>query len=155
MNFVEKKLEMMGILLPQENHPAGEYLTFKKVGNLVFVSGQTCKVNGKLAFSGRVGADYTLNQAQEAAKICAINVLVQLKHACSGNLDAVKNCVKLTVFVNAALDYLDHAQVSNGASNVMIAAFGENGRHARTTIGAGSLPGQSLVEVDGIFEVEA
>lgn len=155
MSKAEENLKKEGIVLPKDNRPAGEYLTFKKVGNLVFVSGQTCKIDGKLAFAGRVGQEFSLEQAQEAAKICAINVLVQVKHACGGNLDAVKNCVKLTVFVNAALDYLDHAKVSNGASNVMIAAFGENGRHVRTTIGAGSLPGQSLVEVDGVFEVEA
>ena len=155
MSQAEQNLRDIGITLPEENIPAGEYLTFKKVGNLVFVSGQTCKVGGKLAFAGRVGQEFTLEQAQEAARICAVNVLVQLKHACHGNLDAVKNCVKLTVFVNATFDYLDHAKVSNGASQVMIAAFGERGRHVRTTIGAGSLPGQSLVEVDGVFEVAA
>lgn len=153
-SLVERNLQKIGIVLPDENLPGGEYLSFKKSGNLIYISGQTCKIQGKVAYAGKAGREFGIEQAQEAAQICAINVLVQLKHACEGNLDKVKSCMKVNIFVNCVEEFREHAKVANGFSNVIITAFGENGRHTRTTVGCSSLPSQSLVEADGIFEIE-
>lgn len=154
MSKIKEKLESMAINLPQPAVPVANYVGFVKSGNMVFVSGQLPMVDGQLKFQGKVGSKVSTQDATKAAEICAINVLAQLNMACDGNLDRVKKCVKLGIFVNGDVDFKDHPQVANGASNLIAEVFGDAGKHARAAVGSGSLPFDVSVEVDAIFEIE-
>ena len=153
MSKVEAKLNEMGIIIPEAPTPAANYLPFTQSGNLVFVSGQVPFVDGKLQVTGTVGADASLEDAQGQARICAINLLAQLKVACGGDLDRVTQVVKLGAFVASADDFHSQPTVVNAASDLMVDAFGEAGRHARFAVGTNALPLGCLVEIDGIFEI--
>ena len=129
------------------------YVGFVRTGNLLFVSGQVCaNAEGKLIAKGKLGAGVTIEQGYAAAQGCAINLLAQIK-AALGDLDKVVRVVRLGGFINSAPDFLDGPKVLNGASDLMVAAFGDKGRHARTTVGVASLPSDAAVEVEGVFEV--
>ena len=150
---VEKKLADLGIMLHAPAAPIANYVGFVRTGNLLFISGQICLGgDGKLVAKGKLGADVTAEDGQKAARACAINLLAQIKSAL-GDLDKVQRVVRLGGFINAAPTFLDAAKVMNGASDLMVAAFGDRGRHARTTVGVSVLPGDAAVEVDGLFEV--
>ncbi len=155
MTTIENRLKELGIELPDNNPPAANYIPYSKVGNLVFLAGQTCKWNGVLQYAGKVGKEYNLEQAKEAARLCGLNVIMQIKAACGGNLELVKKCVRINVFINCTDDFADHATVANGISDLMVAVFGENGKHVRTSSGSNALPSHTTVEVDAIFEVAA
>jgi enamine deaminase RidA (YjgF/YER057c/UK114 family) len=142
----------LNIELPSTNAPAGNYVPALLVGDLVFVSGQTCRSNGQMVHAGKLGLELSVERGIEAARLCGLNVLAQLRLAC-GSLDRVKRCVKLTVFVNASPDFQEHARVANGASDLMVEVFGEAGRHVRSAVGCTSLPGQSAVEIEAVFQV--
>ena len=150
---VEGKLADLGIILPTPPAPVANYVGFVRTGNLLVVSGQLClDVEGKLIAKGKLGAGVTVEQGNAAARGCAINLLAQVK-AALGDLDKVVRVVRLGGFVNSAPDFLDGPKVLNGASDLMVAAFGDKGRHARTTVGVASLPADAAVEVEGVFEV--
>src|ERR1700712_803924 len=150
---VEQKLAAQGITLHEPAAPVANYVGFVRTGNLLFVSGQVCvNPEGKLIAKGKLGAGVTVEQGNAAARGCAINLLAQIK-AALGDLDKVVRVVRLGGFVNSAPDCVDGPKVLNGASDLMVAAFGDKGRHARTTVGVASLPGDAAVEVEGIFEV--
>jgi enamine deaminase RidA (YjgF/YER057c/UK114 family) len=150
---VEKKLADLGIMLHQPVAPVANYVGFVRTGNLLFVSGQVCiDGDGKVVAKGKLGADVTIENGQKAARTCAVNLLAQIK-AALGDLDKVQRVVRLGGFINSIPTFLDGPKVMNGASDLMVAAFGEKGRHARTTVGVAVLPGDAAVEVDGIFEV--
>jgi enamine deaminase RidA (YjgF/YER057c/UK114 family) len=150
---VEQKLAAQGITLPEPAAPVANYVGFVRTGNLLFVSGQVCfDAAGKLIAKGKLGAGVTVEQGNAAARGCAINLLAQIK-AALGDLDKVVRVVRLGGFVNSAPDFLDGPKVLNGASDLMVAAFGDKGRHARTTVGVASLPADAAVEVEGVFEV--
>ena len=150
---VEQKLVAQGIVLPEPRAAMANYVGFVRTGNLLFISGQVCaNAEGKLIAKGKLGAGVSTEQGYEAAKTCGINLLAQIK-AALGDLDKVVRVVRLGGFVNSAPDYLDGPKVLNGASDLMVAAFGDKGRHARTTVGVASLPADAAVEVDGVFEV--
>ena len=150
---VEQKLTSHGITLHEPPNPVANYVPFVRSGNLLFVSGQVCLgADGKLIAKGKLGAGVTIEQGNAAARGCAINLLTQVK-AALGDLDKVVRVVRLGGFVNSAPDFLDGPKVLNGASDLMVAAFGDKGRHARTTVGVASLPADAAVEVEGIFEV--
>lgn len=153
-NNIEQRLKDLGIEIPNSTPPAANYIAYKQVGNLLYISGQTAKDKGELKFAGKVGSDYGADKAYDAAKLCGLNVIGQVKAALGGDLGQIKSCVKLTVYVNSTSDFKDHAKVANGASDLMIEIFKEKGRHIRAAIGCNSLPSDSLVEVDAIFEVE-
>lgn len=153
MPNIEARLKELGIELPSENNPAANYIPSVQVGNIVFLAGQTCKWNGVLQYKGKVGREYSLEEAQQAARLCGLNLLLQIKNACGGNLDKVKRVVKICVFVNSTDDFIDHAKVANGVSDLFVDVFGENGRHVRTSSSSNSLPSNCTVEVDAIFEV--
>jgi len=123
------------------------------VGNLAFLSGQVTAWNGEFKFRGKLGRDFTIEQGQEAARICALNLIAQLKAALGGDLDRVKRCVRLGVFVNSMPDFTDQPKVGNGASDLFVQIFGDAGKHARTAIGTNVLPLDVAVEIDAIFEV--
>jgi enamine deaminase RidA (YjgF/YER057c/UK114 family) len=150
---VEQKLASQGITLPEAPNPVANYVPFVRTGNLLFVSGQVCfDADGKLIAKGKLGAGVTIEQGNAAARGCAVNLLAQVK-AALGDLDKVARVVRLGGFVNSAPDFLDGPKVLNGASDLMVAAFGDKGRHARTTVGVASLPADAAVEVEGVFEV--
>ena len=150
---VEQKLAAQGIVLHEPPNPVANYVPFVRSGNLLFVSGQVCLgADGKLIAKGKLGAGVSIEQGNAAARGCAINLLAQVK-AALGDLDKVARVVRLGGFVNSAPDFLDGPKVLNGASDLMVAAFGDKGRHARTTVGVASLPADAAVEVEGVFEV--
>ena len=147
------RLEVLKIVLPKAPSPVGAYVAYKKTGNLIFVSGQiSFKENGEL-IKGKVGSDLTLEEGQEAARACAINIISQIKSACDGNLDKVKNCIKITGFVNSSDNFIDQPKVINGASELLVKIFAESGKHARAAISVNSLPLGAAVEIEAIFEI--
>ncbi|WP_203073386.1 RidA family protein [Falsiroseomonas ponticola] len=150
---IEGNLATLGITLPVPAAPVANYIPYNIVGNLLVVSGQIPFVDGKVAVTGKVGAGVSIEQGQEAARICFINLVAQVKAACGGDLDRVKRVVRLGGFIAAGPDFTQHAVVMNGASDLAVAVFGEAGRHARTTIGVPSLPADAAVEVEGMFEI--
>lgn len=150
---IDARLAELGITIPTQAQAAGNYVGFVVVNDLVFLAGQVPVENGARKFIGKVGRDVTVEQAQQAARIAATNVLAHLKAACGGDLDRVLRCVRLTGYVNAADDFLEHPKVINGASDLMVEIFGEAGKHARSAVGAGSLPSGVAVEVEGIFQL--
>lgn len=150
---IEARLRELGIDLPAAAPAVANYVPFVVSGNLVFVSGQLPMENGRPAVLGRLGAGVTVEEGARAARLCALNLLAQVKAACGGDLDRVKRVVRLTGFVASAPDFTDQPKVVNGASDTMVEVLGEAGRHARVAVGATSLPLNAAVEIDGIFEV--
>lgn len=150
---VEKKLKELGIELPTPAAPIANYVGFVRTGNLLVVSGQLCfDAEMKLVAKGKVGSAVLVEDAQRAARAAAINVLAQIK-AGLGDLDKVVRVVRLGGFINCDPDFVDTPKVMNGASDLMVTAFADKGRHARTTIGVAALPLDATVEVEGMFEV--
>ena len=150
---IEDRLKSLNITLPKAPDPVGAYVATKTSGKFLFISGQiSMKSDGKL-ISGKVGKDLNLDQAQEAAKVCGLNILSQLKKACDGDLSKVKSCVKLTGYVNSTEDFLKQPQVINGASDLISSVFENTGKHARAAISVNSLPLGAAVEIDAIFEI--
>ncbi len=150
-DVIEAKLKQLGIVLPQPAPPVASYVPFVVINDMVYISGQLPMQDGKVAFQGKVGKDYTVEQAADAAKLCAINILAQIKTACRGNWDNIQRCVKLTGFVNCIDGFADQSKVINGASNLMADVLGDIGKHARAAVGVNALPMNSAVEVEAIF----
>lgn len=147
------RLNELGIELPKPPAPVASYVPFVITGAQLFVSGQVpFTADGKL-IAGKVGKELDLEAAQGAARQCALNIIAQVSAALGGDLDRVRRCVKLVGFVNSVPEFGDHPLVVNGASDLMVDVFGEAGRHARSAVGAGSLPRNSAVEVEAIFEI--
>jgi len=150
---IEKKLGELGIKLSEPAVPSANYVPYVRSGNLLMVSGQICLgSDGKLVAKGQLGGGVSLEDGQKAARTCAINILAQLK-AALGDLDKVVRVIRLGGFVNSMPGYTDGPKVMNGASDLMVAVFGDKGRHARTTVGVSALPGDAAMEVEGLFEV--
>jgi len=149
---IEKKLSELAIVLAPPAAPVANYVPFVRTGNLLMVSGQICLDDGKLVAKGQLGARVSVEDGQKAARACAINLLAQVK-AAVGDLDKVARVVRLGGFVNSAPGFLDGPKVMNGASDVMVAVFGEKGKHARTTVGVAALPLDAAIEVEALFEV--
>ena len=149
---VEKKLGELGIVLAEPAAPVANYVAFVRTGNLLMVSGQICLDGGKLVAKGQLGGGVSIEDGQKAARACAVNLLAQVK-AALGDLDKVVRVVRLGGFVNSAPGFVDGPKVMNGASDLMVAAFGEKGKHARTTVGVSALPLDAAIEVEGLFEV--
>lgn len=155
MSTVLKNLEAHGYQLPELKPLQTLYKPYVRSGNHIYISGQLPMGFGDLSeHKGQLGTDYTVEHGQKTAHICGLNVLAQLKAACDGNLDKVKNCVKLTIFVNSSATFIDHPQVANPVSDLMLKAFGAKGEHARSAVGVAQLPFGVAVEVEAIFEVE-
>jgi enamine deaminase RidA (YjgF/YER057c/UK114 family) len=150
---IEAKLKELGIELPQASTPVANYVPFTRSGNLVVVSGQVSVRNGKAEFVGKLGREISVAEAQQAAKLCALNILAHLKTACDGDLDRVKRVLRLGGFVNCAPEFTEMPQVVNGASDLMVAVFGDAGKHARAAVGVSSLPLGVAVEVEAMFEL--
>jgi enamine deaminase RidA (YjgF/YER057c/UK114 family) len=152
---LKERLRELDIELPQSApKPGANFLPAKKVGNLLYVSGQVPVLDGVDQYVGKVGKDLTIEEAQLAARVCAVNLLAQVDRAVEGDFSRVAGCVRLGGFVNATDDFTGHPQVINGASDLMIAVFGDAGRHTRAAVGCISLPRNVAVEIDGIFELK-
>lgn len=152
MSQVEERLGRLGITLPQPVAPIANYVPFVRAGSLVHVSGQV-SLDAEGGITGVVGVEVDAERAKAAARLCAINIIAQLKAACDGELGRVKRIVKLNGFVQAGPDFFDIPQVINGASDLMVEAFGDAGRHARSAVGVYRLPRNFAVEVDAVAEL--
>ena len=151
--MIESKLTELGLTLPALAAPIANYVGFVRTGDLLFVSGQLCLgADGKLVAKGKLGAEVSIEDGQKAARVCAVNLLAQIK-AAVGDLDRVVRVVRLGGFISSVPSFLDGPKVMNGASDLMVTVFGDKGRHARTTIGVAVLPLDAAVEVEGLFEV--
>ncbi len=149
----ESRLASLGVTLPAAPAPAANYVPFVVLGDLVHVSGQIS--NGPDGFiKGRLGADMDVEAGASAARSCAISLLAQVKAACGGDLERLVQVVKLVGFVNSTADFTDQPKVINGASDFMVAALGEAGRHARSAVGVAALPLGVAVEIEGIFQIK-
>lgn len=152
---IQEKLDKLGIVLPEAAVPVANYAGFIVSGGRVFVSGQLPLVDGEVKYTGKVGSEVSVEDAKEAAKLCAINILSQIKLACGGDLSRVATCIKLGVFVNADPSFTDHPTVANGASDLIGAVLGDTvGKHARAAVGCSSLPRNAAVEVEAIFHID-
>jgi len=149
----EARLAALGLALPTPMSPLANYVPFAVTGELAFISGQLPAQDGRIAFTGKVGESLTPEQGAEAARLCFLNVLAQLRAACGGELARVRRVVRLGGFIASPPGFTQHAIVMNGASDLAVAVFGDMGRHARSTIGVPSLPGDAAVEVEGLFEI--
>ncbi|MBZ7927130.1 RidA family protein (plasmid) [Ensifer adhaerens] len=155
MGDVSARLSELGIVLPSIASPSGNYIPYRFVGSLLFVSGQIPRIDGVEHFVGVVGQDISLEEGYKAARLCALNILARVNDALDGDLDRVVACVQVRGFVNAPADFKGHPAIVDGASDLLVEILGEKGRHVRTALGAGSLPRGSSVEVDAVFEVAA
>jgi len=152
MGKYEKKLKSLGVILPNAPAPAANYVPFVKIDSLVYVSGQiSLGPNGLI--KGILGKDMAVEQGKLAARQCAVNLLAQVKVACDGDLDRLTQVIKLGGFVNSTPNFFEQPSIINGASDFLVEILGENGRHARTAVGA-ILPLGVAVEIDGIFSIK-
>lgn len=154
MSNIAQHLAELGIILPTPAAPVAAYVPFVITGNLVFISGQLPLENGELAITGRLGDSVDLATGQKAARLCGLNILAHLSHACGGDLNRVERCVKLGGFVSSTEDFYDHPKVMNGASELMEQVFGPAGQHARFAVGVANLPRNAAVEVDAVFALK-
>ncbi|MFZ4071576.1 MAG: RidA family protein [Caulobacterales bacterium] len=152
MGKIDARLSELGIVLPTPPAPVASYVPFVAVGGLMHISGQV-SVDASGGVKGKLGGGLTLEQGQAAARLCGLNLLAQMKAACGGDLDRVKRIVKLGGFVNVAPDFDPIPAVVNGCSDLMVAVFGEAGRHARSAVGVANLPLGFAVEVDAVIEI--
>ena len=148
--MIEEKIKSLGITLPTPPTPAGSYIPAIKTGNLLFISGQIPMENGKVLFTGKVSDD-NLETAQKSAKMCAINLLAQMKREL-GSLDKVKKIVRLSGFVNSDAEFYQHPKVINAASDLFFEIFGDKGKHSRIAVGVACLPLNSMTEIDAVIE---
>ena len=151
---MKETLKKLGYDLPEVAAPAANYVPYVISGHTVFIAGQIPFLNGETMHLGRLGEDLSVEQGLEAARACALNILAQANAAVDGDWSRIKRCVKLGGFVNCTPDFTDHPKVINGASDLIVAAMGAAGKHARFAVGAPSLPLGVCVEIDAIFEVE-
>jgi enamine deaminase RidA (YjgF/YER057c/UK114 family) len=155
---IEARLKELGITLPVAAAPIANYVPFNLVplgggGSLVVISGQIPLQDGKVAYTGKLGATVSVEDGRAAARLCCLNLIAQLKAAAGGDLDRLRRVVRLGGFIAAPPEFTGHAQVMNGASDLIVEVFGDAGRHARTTVGVPSLPADAAVEVEGMFEL--
>ena len=150
---IDQRLAELGIELPRAAAPAANYVPFVVSGKHVFVAGQIPVDSGNIMYRGRLGDGMTVDDGYQAARLCALNIIAQVREACRGNLDRVVRCVKLGGFVCSTPDFTDQPKVLNGASDLMIEVFDEKGQHARFAVGAPALPLGVAVEVDAVFEI--
>jgi enamine deaminase RidA (YjgF/YER057c/UK114 family) len=153
MSVIQSNLKKLGLTVPTPVKPIANYLPVKKVGNLIFVSGQLPIKDGKVAVKGKVGQSVTIDDAKEACKLCVINAISHVSEVLHGDLSRIASCVKVGVFVNCGFDFYDHPAVANGASDFICELMGDSGKHSRFALGVSSLPLDACVEIEFIFEI--
>ena len=152
--MIEDNLKQLNIELPSAPDPVGAYVAYKIINNLLYISGQLPIEPGGEIIKGKIGKNLSLEEGQKASKLCVINILSQAKKAMGGDFNKIKNCIKITGFVNSTDDFTEQPKVINPASETLSAVFGDKGKHARAAISANSLPLGAAVEIDAIFEVD-
>ena len=150
---VESRLARLGLKLPEAPAPAANYVPYVISGALVFVAGQAPVAGGKYLSVGRVGAEVSLEAAQAAARLCALNVLAQVKAAAGGDWSRVTRCVRLCGYVSSAPTFFEQPEVLDGASDLMVEVLGDSGKHARSALGVYALRGNVPVVIDAVFEL--
>tara|TARA_X000000368_G_C22796324_1_gene608198 strand:+ start:159 stop:617 length:459 start_codon:yes stop_codon:yes gene_type:complete len=151
---IAENLKKLNIELPDAPSPVGAYVAYKMINKFLYISGQLpIKANGEIV-KGKIGKNLTLEDGQEASKLCVINILAQAKKATGGDLNKIKNCIKITGFVNSTDSFTDQPKVINPASETLSAVFGDKGKHTRAAVSTNSLPLGAAVEIDAIFEVD-
>tara|TARA_Y100000590_G_scaffold377260_1_gene443382 strand:+ start:806 stop:1264 length:459 start_codon:yes stop_codon:yes gene_type:complete len=148
-----ENIKKLNLEIPDAPAPVGAYVAYKKIGNLLYISGQLPITKEGKIIKGKIGKDLTLEDGQKASKYCAINIIAQVKKALDGDLNKVKNCVKITAFVNSTDDFIEQPKVINPASETLSAVFEDNGKHTRAAVSTNSLPLGAVVEIDAIFEI--
>ena len=149
----DSRLTELKIELPNASAPAANYVPYVRTGNLLFMAGQVCQWNGERRFIGKLGREFKVEEGQQAARLCALNLIAQLKAALGGDLDKLVRVVRVGGFVNSTAEFVNQPQVVNGASDLFVEVFGDAGRHARTAVGVNVLPFDVAVEVEATFEV--
>ena len=149
---VEARLQQLRVDLPQAPTALANYVPYVHMGDLLYVSGQVCQWNGKLQIAGRLGVDLSLDAGQQAARLCGLNLLSQVR-AAIGDLDRIRRCVRINGFVACAPEFTQQPQVINGCSDLLVDVLGDAGRHTRVAVGVAALPGGAAVEIDAIFEI--
>jgi len=152
-NKVTKRLNKLGINLPNPSEPGANYVPYLFVGNLLYLTGQLCHWNGERMYVGKLGSEFEVDEGLKAARICGLNLISQLNVALDGKLDRIKQTVRLTGYMNSESDFYGQSQVMNGASDLFVEVFGDAGQHTRVAIGVNALPYNVAVEVEGVFEV--
>ena len=155
MTNLSAKLKEMGIDLPEVSLPAANYVPCNISGNILYVSGQLPMLAGKPQFIGKVGREFSIEEGQECAKLCTINILAHAAKVLGGDLSKISKLIRMGIFVNAPDDFTDHPKVANGASDLMVGLMGDAGKHARFAVGVSGLPFGVAVEVDATFELKA
>jgi len=151
---IKNKLKELNLQIPNAPDPVGAYVAYKKINNLLFISGQLpISIEGKI-IKGKIGKDLNIEDGQKASKLCVLNILAQVNKALNGNLDKVKNCIKITGYVNSTDDFKDQPKVINPASETLAAIFENKGKHARAAISTNALPLGAVVEIEAIFEID-
>ena len=150
---IEDRIKQLNIELPKAPKPVGAYVAYKIINKIIYISGQVSFDEKGNLIKGKVGADLSLEQGQIAAKNCAINIISQLKSACGGDLEKVKNCIKINGYVNSTDNFFDQPKVINAASELIANVFGDKGKHARAAVSVNSLPLGAAVEIESIFEI--
>ena len=150
---IDEKIKNLKLILPEAKAPVGSYVATKIVGSLLYISGQiSINEKGEL-IKGKIGKELSTNDGYEAAKRCGLSIIAQAKQACNGDLSKIKSCIKLTGYVNSTDDFTEQPKVINGASDLIVLLFGDNGMHTRAAVSTNSLPLGVSVEVDAIFEL--
>ena len=152
--MISKNLKKLNIELPSPPDPVGAYVAYKIIGKILYISGQLPIDKDGEIIKGKIGKDLTLEDGQKASKLCVANILAQAKKALDGDLNKVKNCIKITGYVNSTDDFIDQPKVLNSASEVLAGIFGNSGKHTRVAVSANSLPLGIAVEIDAIFEIK-
>lgn len=155
MNNIELRLRELDVELPEVAGAAANYVPFVIDQNLVYISGQLPILNGDIIYTGKLGESISIPDAKKAARLCALNILSQIKQALGGDLSRIKKCIKLGIFINATSDFYEHPQVGNGASDLLVEILGDVGKHSRFAMGAGSLPFNVPVEIDAVFRIKS
>jgi len=150
---VDDRLKELGIELPQPSKPGANYVPTVRAGDLVFITGQLAQWNGERRFIGKLGREFGVEEGQQAARLCALNLVAHLRDALDGDLDRVVRCVRIAGYVNSVPDFVAQSQVINGASDLFVEIFQDAGRHTRMAVGVSALPYDVAVEVEAVFEV--
>ncbi len=150
---IEDRLKALGIELPLAAPAGANYLPFLQIGDIVYISGQLSKWNGEYKYIGKLGREFEVAEGQQAARLCALNVIAVLRQALNGDLDRVRQCVRVGGYVNCMPDFTSHSQVINGTSDLLVEILGDPGRHTRIAVGMSSLPYGCAVEVEAQFQV--
>ena len=150
---IEGRLRELQLELPQPSKPGANYVQFVRSGNLLFLTGQLSQWNGERRFIGKLGREFGIEEGQQAARLCALNLIAHLRTALDGDLDRAVRCIRVAGYVNSVSDFVGQSQVINGASDLFVEIFGEAGRHTRMAVGVSALPYDVAVEVEAVFEV--